>query len=161
VWAYLDYAYLRMDTFLHDLMKPVNAVRDISDKNCRALEEYLDLLIRTFDIAKDATMLPIVLHQNNLLPMYEKWWLYTVQCTGSRLGSRLTRKYTTSWSRQRSRKYIWARYRLPHWPVRQQSAQPAGAAISAASRGSSHQDDSQKPNEAHGKPAASQARPKV
>jgi hypothetical protein len=68
-----DQAYLRLDTFLHDLMKPVNAVRDISDKNYRALEEYLDLLIRTFDIAKDATMLPIVLHQNNLLPMYEKW----------------------------------------------------------------------------------------
>jgi hypothetical protein len=27
----------------------------------------------TFDIAKDVGMLPIVLHQNNLQPMYEKW----------------------------------------------------------------------------------------
>jgi hypothetical protein len=34
------------------------------------------LLILIFDIAKDAGMLPIVLHQNNLqpmYPMYEKW----------------------------------------------------------------------------------------
>ncbi len=41
-------------TFLHDLMKPVHAVRDISYKNYRALEEYLDLLIWSFDIARDA-----------------------------------------------------------------------------------------------------------
>ncbi len=32
----------------------------------------MDLLILTFNITKDAGMLPIVLHQNNL-PMYEKW----------------------------------------------------------------------------------------
>jgi hypothetical protein len=30
---YLNQAYLRQDAFLHDLMKPVHAVRDISDKN--------------------------------------------------------------------------------------------------------------------------------
>jgi hypothetical protein len=35
--------------------------------------EYLDLLLRTFDIAKDAGMLPVILHQNNLRLMYEKW----------------------------------------------------------------------------------------
>jgi hypothetical protein len=39
-------------------MKPVHAVKDISDKNYRALEEYLDLLIRAFDIAEDAGLLP-------------------------------------------------------------------------------------------------------
>ncbi len=49
------------------LIKLVHAARDISKKN------YRDLLILTFDIAKDAGMLPIVLHQNNLQPMYEKW----------------------------------------------------------------------------------------
>jgi hypothetical protein len=29
VWKDLDQAYPRQDTFLHDLMKPVHAVRDI------------------------------------------------------------------------------------------------------------------------------------
>ncbi len=33
VWEYLDRAYLCQDTYLHDLMKLVQAVRDISDKN--------------------------------------------------------------------------------------------------------------------------------
>ncbi len=59
--------------FLHDLMKPVLAHKEIGEKNYRALEEYLDLLIRTFDIAEEAGMLPVVLHMNNLWPMYEKW----------------------------------------------------------------------------------------
>ncbi len=38
-----------------------------------ALVEFLDLLIQTFDIADDARMLPIVLHQNNLQSMYDNW----------------------------------------------------------------------------------------
>jgi hypothetical protein len=50
-----------------------------------ALEEYLDLLIWTFNITKDARILPIVLQKNNLRPMYEKlphaeqarWWTHT------------------------------------------------------------------------------------
>jgi hypothetical protein len=37
------------------------------------LEEYLDLMLITSNIVVDAGMLPIVLHQNNLRPMYEKW----------------------------------------------------------------------------------------
>jgi hypothetical protein len=73
VWEYLDRAYQRQDVFLHDLMKPVFAHKEIGEKNYRALEEYLDLLIRTFDIAEEAGMLPVVLHMNNLRPMYEKW----------------------------------------------------------------------------------------
>jgi hypothetical protein len=73
VWEYLDRAYQRQDVFLHYLMKPVLAQKEIGEKNYRALEEYLDLLIRTFDIAEEARMLPIVLHMNNLGPMYENW----------------------------------------------------------------------------------------
>ncbi len=47
VWEPLDWSsYLRQDTFLHDLTNPVYAVRDISDNNYRALEEYLDMLFR-------------------------------------------------------------------------------------------------------------------
>ncbi len=73
VWEYLDRAYQRQDMFLHDLMNPVFAHKEIGEKNYRALEKYLDLLIRTFDIAEEAGMLPVVLHMNNLRPMYEKW----------------------------------------------------------------------------------------
>jgi hypothetical protein len=72
VWEYLDWAYMRQDTFLHDLMKLVHAVKGIREKNYRGLEVYLGLLLRIFDIAEDSGMLPI-LHQNNLRPMYEKW----------------------------------------------------------------------------------------
>jgi hypothetical protein len=46
-------------------MEAVHAVKDISEKNYRALEEFPDLLIWIFDIAKDTVMLSIVLHQNN------------------------------------------------------------------------------------------------
>ncbi len=73
VWEYLDRAYQQQDVFLHDLMKPVLAHKEISEKNYWALEEYLDLLIRTFDIAEEARMLSVVLHMNNLRPMYKKW----------------------------------------------------------------------------------------
>jgi hypothetical protein len=48
-------------------------VKHISDKNYRALEEYQYLLIQTFNIAEDAGMLPIMINQKNLQPMYEKW----------------------------------------------------------------------------------------
>jgi hypothetical protein len=61
---------MRQDVFLHNLMKPIYAHKE---KNYRGLEEYLDLLIWTFDIAEEAGMLPIILHMNNLRPMYEKW----------------------------------------------------------------------------------------
>jgi hypothetical protein len=36
VWEYLDRAYQRQDVFLHDLMKPVLAHKEISEKNYRA-----------------------------------------------------------------------------------------------------------------------------
>jgi hypothetical protein len=54
-------------------MKPVHAFKGLGEKNYQRLEEYLDLLLRTFDIAEEVEMLPIVLHQNNLRPMYKKW----------------------------------------------------------------------------------------
>src|SRR5450830_266923 len=73
VWEYLDRTYIRHDTFLHDLTKPVLSTREIGDRNFIGLEEYMDLLIRTFDIAEDAGMLDIVLHINNMRPMFEKW----------------------------------------------------------------------------------------
>src|SRR5450830_956854 len=88
-WEYLNRTYIRHDTFLHDLMKPVLSTKEIGDRNFRGLEEYMDLLIRTFDIAEDAGMLDIVLHINNMRPMFEKWphseqtrwWVRTAEMT--------------------------------------------------------------------------------
>jgi hypothetical protein len=33
----------------------------------------MELIIRTFDIAEDASMLGTLMHQVNLVPMFEKW----------------------------------------------------------------------------------------
>jgi hypothetical protein len=73
VWKYLDWASMRQDVFLQDLVKPVHTFKELGEKNNCSLEKYLDLLLRTFDIAEEARMLPVVLHQSNLRPMYEKW----------------------------------------------------------------------------------------
>jgi hypothetical protein len=54
-------------------MKQVLAHKELGEKNYQGLEEYLDLLIQTYDITEEAGMLPIVLHLNNVRPMYEKW----------------------------------------------------------------------------------------
>jgi hypothetical protein len=62
VWEYLDWAYMRQDVFLQDLVKPVHTFKELGEKNYCSLEKYLDLLLRTFDIAEEARMLPIVLH---------------------------------------------------------------------------------------------------
>jgi hypothetical protein len=65
-------------------MKPVQSTNEVEDRDFQALEEYLGLLIRIFDIAKDAGLLPIILHLNNKCPGYKKrphaeqiqWWVY-------------------------------------------------------------------------------------
>jgi hypothetical protein len=59
VWEYLDRAYMRQDTFLHDLIKPVHAFKELGEQNYRGLEEYLDLLLRTIYITEDGGMLPL------------------------------------------------------------------------------------------------------
>jgi hypothetical protein len=58
VWEYLDRAYMRQDTFLHDLIKPVHAFKELGEKNYRGLKENLDLLLRTIYITEDTGMLP-------------------------------------------------------------------------------------------------------
>jgi hypothetical protein len=73
VWEYLDRAYMRQDVFPHDLMKPALAHKELGEKNYWGLEECLDLLTWTFDIAEEARMQPIILHLNNLWPLYKKW----------------------------------------------------------------------------------------
>jgi hypothetical protein len=54
-------------------MKPFHEAKEIGEKNYQLLKQFLDFMIRTIDIAKDTGMLPIVLHQNNLRPMYKNW----------------------------------------------------------------------------------------
>ncbi len=68
----LDRAYLRPKTFLHDLMKPIRRTKEVLDMDFQALVEYRDLLIRIFDIADDACLLPIIQRKNPKV-MYKKW----------------------------------------------------------------------------------------
>ncbi len=53
-------------TFLHDLMKPGHSTKEVEDWDFQTLEEYLDLLFHI-------RLLHILMHLNNLRPMYEKW----------------------------------------------------------------------------------------
>jgi hypothetical protein len=105
------------------------------------------LLIQTFNFAEDADILPIVLHQNNLRPMYEKW-LHGEQARWWTHAER----YSILEQPVEFMQYIRARYQVVV-PLACQ------AAISTASRSGSCRDDGQKTKEAHGKPPASQARP--
>jgi hypothetical protein len=67
------------DTFLHDLMKPVHTGRKVPERDWKALEVHLDLLLHT----RESGIIPVVLHANNLKQMYEKrlaseqtrWWV--------------------------------------------------------------------------------------
>jgi hypothetical protein len=76
-------------TILHDLLKPIHANGEMTEKNLQFLEEYLDLLIRTFEMAEAASMLLVVLHFNNLRPMYKKSTVFTFvhHCVYLRLGN--------------------------------------------------------------------------
>jgi hypothetical protein len=62
----LNQAYLRKDTFDNDLMRLFHMAKKIREKNCQLPGEFLDLMIRIYDIAEGAGMLTILLHQNNL-----------------------------------------------------------------------------------------------
>jgi hypothetical protein len=107
-------------------MKAVHAARDISEKNYRTKEEFLDLLIWTFAIANDAGMVPIVLYQNNLRPMYEKWpHVEQARWLNSAKQLNILKQLVEF------RKYIRARS-LPRWSARLQSSPTAGAAASEA-----------------------------
>jgi hypothetical protein len=52
-------------------MKPVTAPRR-KKTGTSSTWRRTDLLIRIFDITEDTELLPIVLHLNNLRPMYKK-----------------------------------------------------------------------------------------
>jgi hypothetical protein len=124
-------------------MKPVHAARNISDKNYWALEEFLDLLIQTLDIVEDSGMLPIVLHQNNLRLMYEKWQHYEQTSVRQiRSGSA-----SSILDQPAEIRRIWTRYQVI-----------ATLASRAASRVGGHRDYSQKTKETQANPPASQQR---
>jgi hypothetical protein len=57
---------VRQDTFLHDLMQPVNTARAIPVRDWKALGLNLELLLHTLEHAKESGMMPVVLHINNL-----------------------------------------------------------------------------------------------
>jgi hypothetical protein len=69
VWRYLDNAFVRSDTFFHDLKQPVNTARAIPERDLKAL----DLLLHTFEHTEESVMMPVVLHVNNLKQIDGKW----------------------------------------------------------------------------------------
>jgi hypothetical protein len=132
VWEYLDWAYMRQDVFLHNLMKPVHAFKELGETNYRSLEEYLEPLLRTFDIAEEAWMLPIILHQNNLRPMYKKW------------------PHGPKWWTNAERFNIMDQPMEFHWYIKNRYYVVA-IAISSMGKGGSQKDDAQKPKEGQGR----------
>jgi hypothetical protein len=61
------------NTFFHDLMLPVNTAKMVPEKDWKALEEYLELLLHILEHARESGMMPIILDINNLKVMYKKW----------------------------------------------------------------------------------------
>jgi hypothetical protein len=57
---------MRSVTILHDLLKPIHANGEMAENNLEFVEEYLDLLIKTLEMAEAASMLLVVLNINNL-----------------------------------------------------------------------------------------------
>jgi hypothetical protein len=72
VWKFLDITFLKPDTFFHELMQPIAKARPVPDKDWKALEENLELLLHTFKHARESGMMPIVLHVHTLQMMYQK-----------------------------------------------------------------------------------------
>jgi hypothetical protein len=98
----------------------------LREKNYRALDDFLDLIIKTLDITEDAGMLPFVFHQNNQRLMYEKW------------------PHGAAEQQAKFRKYILTRYQV--------IATLAGqAAISNVGKCKDCQDSIQKPKETQSK----------
>jgi hypothetical protein len=58
VWRKLENSFVKQDTFLHDLMQPVNTARVVLERDCKALEAHLDLLLHTFTHTKESCMMP-------------------------------------------------------------------------------------------------------
>jgi hypothetical protein len=74
VWKYLDNAFVRPNTFLHDLMQPVNTIRAVPEKDWEALEACTpgSTAACIFKHARESCMKPVALHVINLKKMYWK-----------------------------------------------------------------------------------------
>jgi len=73
VWEFLDTTFVKPNTFFHELMRPISMAKEVPEKDWKALEKNLKLLLCTFEQAREADMLGIVLHINTIQQMYEKW----------------------------------------------------------------------------------------
>ena len=54
-------------------MKPIQNARELSHGDYKGLERQMELLLHTFERAKEAGMLDLVLHVQTLQQMFEKW----------------------------------------------------------------------------------------
>jgi len=73
VWKFLDITYVRPNQYFADLMKPIVNAKELSERDYKGLERNLELLLHTFERAREDGMLDRVLHVNTLRQMYEKW----------------------------------------------------------------------------------------
>ena len=73
VWEFLDLTFIRPNQYIVDLMKPIQGARELAQGDFRGLERHMEMLLHTFERAKEAGMLDLVLHVQTLQPMFEKW----------------------------------------------------------------------------------------
>jgi hypothetical protein len=73
VWEFLDLTFIRPNQYIVDLMKPIQGARELAQGDFRGLERHMEMLLHTFERAKGAGMLDLVLHVQTLQPMFEKW----------------------------------------------------------------------------------------
>jgi len=73
VWKFLDITYLRPDQYIADLMEPIVNTKELSERDYKGLERNLELLLHTFERAREDGVLDRVMHVNTLRQMYEKW----------------------------------------------------------------------------------------
>jgi len=64
---------VRPNQYLTDLMKPIMNARELPEGDFKGLERNMELLLHTFERAREANMLDMVLHVSTLQQMFEKW----------------------------------------------------------------------------------------
>jgi len=73
VWEFLDTAFVKPNQFLNELMQPFTSATVVQERDWKALEKNMELLQHTFEQAREAGMLEVVLHVTTVDQMVKKW----------------------------------------------------------------------------------------
>ena len=73
VWEFLDTAFVKPNQFFNELMQPITTAKVVQERDWKALEKNMELLQHTFEQAREAGMLEIVLHVTTVDQMIKKW----------------------------------------------------------------------------------------